>query len=226
MKIQFLNGPYQGESFPVKKGLILSRKKRKKQDIEILDSKASTPHAEIIKKKELYYLKDLNSKNGIYVRRRRQKLLLLKIQTKFFIGETGFEVVEKQLFSGKNWQNSLIKELKPARLTLKNKAQELLPIDPLLELTFLSGVQKGLKWFVAYGPRVAGTKSIDLPVLESSLPARCFSLKPSSSGGVVFKTSHPKKVLLNKKSVQEKQLKTGDKIYFGNACLKAKFLKK
>ena len=233
MKIKFINGPNQGKQFKVQTGVILSRKKLKKEDISILDPKASSPHAEIIKKRKYFYLKDLNSKNGTYVNEDINDLFALKPGLKFFIGETGFQVMDtppepkKKKSVKKTWQDTIIEELEKYSERIKDpQAEEMLPIYPTLQLSFKSGPQKGDVWHVYYGPRQSGSASVDLPILEPSAPGICFSLHPISEGGVLFKTTFPDKVFLNKKHQSKKNLEAGDIISIVNTLIEVSFSKK
>ena len=230
MKIQFINGPNQGKEFKIQAGLILSRKKLKKGDIAVLDPKASSPHAEIIKKRKSFYLKDLDSKNGTCVDEDINDLFALKPGTTFFIGETGFQVMDspppkpKKQIIKKTWQETITEVLKKHLKQIKDPpAQEMLPIYPTLKLTFKSGSQKGDVWHVYYGPRQSGSASVDLPILDPSAPGICFSLHPVTGGGVLFKTTFSDKVLLNKKHQNRKNLEAGDLISVADTLIEVSF---
>ena len=234
MKIQFINGPNQGKQFTVEAGLVLSRKEKQKGDIAVLDPKASNPHAEIVKKRTRFFLKDLDSKNGTSVNNDIKDLFVLKPGLKFFIGSTGFKVLDspkpakkkkKPLEVKKNWREQVAAELTKHLEGISDVSdKKILPVFPVLQLTFKSGAQKGEVWLIYYGPRQAGSACVDLPVLESSAPPECFTLHPKASGEVVFHTAYPKQVLLNKKHQRKKTLQKGDIITFSNVSITADFL--
>ena len=230
MKIKFINGPNQGKQFTVQAGLILSRKKQEKGDIAVLDPKASNPHAEIIKKRKSFYLKDMDSKNGTYVDEEINDLFALKPGMTFFIGKTEFQVIDtpppkpKKKVIKKSWQETLKEELEKHSQKIKDSpAQDILPIHPTLKLTFQSGPQKGDTWHIYYGPRQVGSASVDLPILDPTAPGVCFSLQPIAEGKVLFKTTFPDKVLLNKKHQSKKNLKEGDLISVADTVIEVSF---
>lgn len=230
MKIKFINGPNQGKQFTVQAGLILTRKKQEKGDIAVLDPKASNPHAEIIKKRKSFYLKDMDSKNGTYVDEEINDLFALKPGLKFFIGKTGFQVVDtpppkpKKKVIKKTWEETISEELNKHLKKIKDSpAQDMLPIYPALKLTFKSGTQKGDTWHIYYGPRQSGSASADLPILDPKAPEICFSLQPVTGGGVLFKTTFPDKVLLNKKHQSKRNLQDGDLISVADTLIEVSF---
>ena len=225
LRVFFLNGPQKGNYFTVKKGLILTRNKKEEGDIFVEDPKASNPHAEIIKKKGGFYLQDMDSKNGTYVNEEISDLFALKPGLKFRIGKTFFKVKAppKPPKPKKPWPEAVTEEL--SNLSLKDRPRKLSPIQPSLILNFKSGVQKGDKWHICYGPRTAGSESLDLPILEPQAPDICFSLEPDKSS-VLFKTSYPEKVLLNKDHISKKNLKAGDLISFASMLIEVRYKKK
>lgn len=222
MKICFLNGPYKGKEFSIKKGLILSRSSKKEEDISLKDPKASNPHAKIVKKKGLFYLQDMDSKNGTYVDKEINDLFALRPGLKFQIGKTLLQVKEEPK-PQKPWNEIVMEELK--KVSIENNLKSIKVIEPALILQFKSGVQKGNKWRIHYGPREAGSHCLDLPILDPQAPDRCFSLEPSK-GAVVFKTLYPEKILINKKHISKKKLITGDCISFANTSIEVSYSKK
>ena len=222
MKIYFLNGPNKGKEFPVTKGLILSRNSKKEGDITVEDPKASNPHAKIVKKKSLFYLQDMNSKNGTYVNKEISDLFVLSPGLKFQIGQTVLQVKDSPK-PQKPWNEIVIEELK--KLSIKNHPKKLQVIKPALILKFKSGIQKGNQWHIHYGPREAGSGCLDLPILEPQAPDICFSLEPLK-GSVLFKTPYPEKILLNNKHISKKNLVTGDCISFASAFIEISYGKK
>ena len=219
LNIHFLNGPHKGKKFPVKKGLTLTRNNKEEGDILIEDSKASNPHAEIVKKKGKFYLKDMDSKNGTYFEEEINDLFALTPGIIFQIGSTKFEV-KKAPPPEKPWYEIIAEELK--NKTVKDHIKNLQVIHPPLILVFKSGPQKGDKWRICYGPREAGSASLDLPILEAKAPDICFSLKPYKKS-VLFKTLYPEKVLLNKKHISKKNLITGDRISFASTLIEISY---
>ncbi len=222
MKICFLNGPYKGKEFPVKKGLILSRNSEEEEDIAIKDPKASNPHAKIVKKKNIFYLQDMDSKNGTYVNEEINDFFALQPGLKFQIGQTVLQVKESPK-PKKPWNEAVMEELK--KISFENHPKPMKTITPPLVLKFKSGVQKGNTWHIHYGPREAGSSCLDLPILDPQAPDICFSLEPSKDS-VLFKTLYPEKILINKKHISKKKLTNGDCISFANTSIEVSYNKK
>ena len=219
LEISFLNGPNKGNIFLIEKGLVLTRNKKEEGDIFIEDPKASNPHAEIIKKRGLFYLKDMDSKNGTYVNEEINDLFALEPGIKFRIGKTILQV-KKAPPPKKHWSEIVKENL--SSVSLKDTPKKISLIKPSLILTFKSGVQKGDKWHLCYGPRTAGSASLDLPILEPQAPPICFFLKPGNQF-VLFKTTYPEKVLLNKQHISKKILKPGDHISFNSMLIEVNY---
>jgi len=219
MKICFLNGPNKGKEFPVKSNLILSRDNREEGDIAVEDPKASNPHAKIVKKKEGFYQKKMDSKMGADVNKERSDSFVLKPGLQFKSGQTLLQVKETPK-PQKPWNEIVIEELQ--NLSIKDQPKKMQVIKPALILTFKSGVQKDSTWNICYGPREAGSASLDLPILEPQAPGICFHLEPSDKS-VLFKTRYPDKVLLNKEHTQKKILKDGDCISFAGTFIEISY---
>ena len=229
MKIRFLTGTNKDKLFSVQKNVVLSRTTNS-GDIAILDSQASNPHAKIIKKGNLYYLKDLDSKNGTYLDNKTNNYFPLKHGLQFQIGSTVLQVIDpppakKTSIKNPSWVSTVIKELKKNQLKIKDQQKLLEIIQPALVLKFKSGIQKSDSWVLHYGPRQAGRACLDLPILDPQAPDICFSLHPLNNQ-VLFKTPYPEKVLINNKFLSEKILQNKDKISFSNTCIEISFSKK
>ena len=162
----------------------------------------------------MFYLQDLDSKNGTLLNEEINDFFALKPGLKFQIGETLFQV--KAVPKPEHWSKALRKELKKA--PVQDSPKEIQVIQPPLILKFKAGVQKGDTWHIYYGPRRAGSASLDLPFLEPNAPDIAFSLEPDRSA-VLFKTLYPDQVLLNKKHVQRKKLADKDQISFRGALI-------
>ena len=218
MKIIFLNGPHKGREFLVQAGLQIARDRGEKQDILIDDSQASNPHAEIVKKKGVFYLQDMDSKNGTLVEEEINDFFALKVGLKFQIGHTLFQVKDQP--KPLSWSKALREELK--NISVQDTPKTIKIIHPPLILKFKSGVQKGSAWHIYYGPRTVGASSLDLPFLEPKAPALAFSLEVENQA-VLFKTLYPDQILLNKKHLKQKKLLDKDRISFGSALIEVSY---
>jgi len=65
-KLFILNGPHKGTSFPLK-GKELSIGRSPNNDIQVEGISVSRRHAKLIKKDNKYFIKDLKSKNGVFI---------------------------------------------------------------------------------------------------------------------------------------------------------------
>ena len=218
MKIKFLNGPHKDREFPIQEGIQLTRDRGEKGDIFIEDPQASNPHAEVVKKKGRLYLQDLDSKNGTLVDEKVNDFFALKVGIQFQIGQTLLQVLQPPKVV--HWSKAIHEKLKT--LPVQDTLKEVQAIHPPLVLKFKSGLQKGDIWHIYYGPRTAGSASLDLPFLEPHAPELSFSLEPSPSA-VLFKTLYPDQVLLNKKHLKQKKLANKDQISFGSALIEVHY---
>ena len=217
MKLVILNGPAKGQTFKLKEAVVLSRQAGK-GEIPISDQLASSPHAKVIAKKGLFYLKDMDSKNGTYVEGKINDYFPLRTGLKFQIGSTWLEV--RKIKSPPHWRRAVVKELNTCLPQIKDKLQEIRPFKKAVLLNFASGIQKSQTWTLCYGPRVAGRESLDLPLLDPLSPPVCFLLYPDKEGHLLFKTPCPEEVSLNGESQSEKKLQNQDQISFGGTCIK------
>ena len=108
--------------------------------------------------------------------------------------------------------------------SVPNSKKPIAAFDQSINLVFLRGVQAETSWTLGYGPRVAGPRSMDLPIYEPKAPDPCFEILPTAKG-IQFKTFHADQVLLNGKSVNSKELQHGDQITIHNSVIEVEFLK-
>ena len=199
-------------------GLVIGRST--KAHFLIQDPKASGLHAKVVKEGAYFKILDLDSSNGLFYKGKKVKSLRLSPGKEFQIGDTVFFVKAR----GSNWRsvvyNFLRKELKKG--VFENKAQTLYPLSQVLNLTFTQGLQKGESWLIGYTPRSIGAESLDLTILEPKAPKECFTLTKNEKS-VIYKTTVPEKVLLNRKSLREQTLKSGDVITIGATSLSVSF---
>ena len=96
------------------------------------------------------------------------------------------------------------------------------PLSPAIVLEFVRGLQVNSRWVLGYGPRKVGPSALDLPIWEPGAPAVCFEILPTS-GGVMFKTSHPDFVRVNGEGVDSHVLRVGDKIQINETIIEVDF---
>ena len=208
--IQATKGPLKGKNFKLKKKLKIGRNQG---DIVLKDSLVSESHAEILYSAKKIELLDKGSKNKFYVEGKKCSSAILTEGTKFQIGRSQF-VLKLAKSPQEQWSDflfSIEEEIKDMPLSLQNFSQ---PVT----VEFGTGLQKGQKYILYYGPRFFGRHCVDCPVLDKKAPEKSFVLIPQKSQ-ILFQTSDPDRVLLNKKSVEKATLKNKDQILVGDSVL-------
>jgi FHA domain len=244
LSLKIISGPLQGRIYPIRDGAVIGRAD---VDISLSDAKVSGRHAKIEKgpAKE-FVLIDLGSTNGIRVKGQRLAQVTLSPGLILKIGNTACEVLRSDdsisdetlppleeiaipplpppapIKKAKTWREYLTQFTARAKEKVKNRANTILPFDPLLILTIQRGLQSGTEWTLGFGPRNIGAAGLDLPLFEPSAPPLAFSVEPSGRAAK-FVTKHPDKVRLNGKSVSAEVLKAGDMIYVSDTIIKVSY---
>jgi len=91
-----------------------------------------------------------------------------------------------------------------------------------IKVIFETGLQKGREYRLDYGPRFFGRNSVDCPIFDKKSPKKAFALIPQKQA-VLFKSSHPDQVQINRQNEEQCKLKSGDEIFVGDTILKIKF---
>ena len=214
--IRPLTGPLKGRKFIMTESLKLGRRQG---DIVLNDPAASDPHAEIkLNSKGHPVLKDLNSKNGVFVNGKKQSKILLEKNSTFTIGRSEFQV------SFLETPEEIWKEvLKDGLLRVSDRPKNLSFFPCPLGIEFLSGPQKGARLTLTYGPRYFGSFSVDIPLLDSQAPPEAFVLSPVK-WQTVFKTDFPETVQLNGRQIRQIAIKDNDFVVIGETEIKITFL--
>ena len=212
--LKALTGPVQNQVFPVKHGLKIGRSLG---DIILKDPLVSDLHAEIqIYSNGKIMILDKDSKNKIVINDQRTIKSVLEKGTRFKIGQTEFILdfirTPEEIWS--KYIKKIAKDIQDRPLRLKPFCQE-------IEIVFISGLQKGRRHYLSYGPRFFGSHSVDFPIFEKQAPKKAFVLVPSETK-TSFVTNHPSIVRLNGKKIKKAGVKNGDKILIGDTVLKIK----
>lgn len=225
--IEIVDGPNEGSRFKVEEGLTLGRSKA---DIIIKDPKVSSTHAQFaIDGKGQYVLVDLDSSNGLHIAGRRVKKVALLSGVIFEVGRTQFQVVtvEEEVaidFSRLITWRSIVKDKLQNLDEAKPPSPGILQsFSPALKLSFIQGIQTDEEIILGYGPRHAGSDSLDIELLDEEAPKEAFELHPGP-GMVEIKIKAIGRVTLNNKSVDAEMLKDGDLISVGNTLIKVTYL--
>ena len=214
--IRPLSGPLKGRKFLVTGSLKLGRRKG---DIILNDPAASDPHAEIrLNSKGHLLLRDMDSKNGVFVKGKKRSKILLRENSKFTIGKSEFQILFLET-PEKIWMAIL----KDSVSRVSNRPKDLSFFPCPLGVDFLSGPQKGTHFSLTYGPRYFGSFSVDVPLLDPEAPPRAFVLS-SVKWQTVFKTDFPETVQLNRQQTRQMAIKDNDSVFIGETEIKITFL--
>ena len=212
--LQALTGPVQGKAFKVRNGLRIGRSSG---DIVLKDSSVSDLHAEIqIYSSGQIMIVDKDSKNKIFIGKKRVVKSVLEEGSKFTIGSTEFQLKFIKT-PEESWSQFLalsVKSIQNQPLALKNFFKS-------VEVKFLYGIQKGQSYYLSYGPRFFGRHSVDCPVFDKKSPGKCFTLVPKEKE-IFFITKYPNIVQLNKQKIEKAKINDGDKILVGDSLLEVK----
>jgi pSer/pThr/pTyr-binding forkhead associated (FHA) protein len=240
--LEIIDGPLQGTRTPLRDGLTLGRKGC---DLNIEDSKVSSRHARLEERPDgSFWLIDDDSANGIRVDGKRTPELRLKAGASFRLGRTRFQVlgagemaseglqtkvknVFKKAKGGKKWREVIVhlseRVIRESELK-KIPTDALLPFEHALKLSFKRGIQSGTDWILSYGPREVGASSVDLPLFEPGLPAKCFRLLPRDNEIVIrIEEAAFGKILLNGKRFETAFVRPGDVLEIGNTQIEIEF---
>ena len=207
-------GPLKGFKIRAKNGLTLGGSG---SHVDLKDKYASSIHARVhLDENNKFSIRDEGSETGMYCNGRRVVKAELTEGFKIKIGRTIFQVhlVKLKIPVPKNtdfWIGLIKNKYQNISQKPMEKPIELQSMTPIIKLHFVSGLQLETQWHLGYGPRIIGSESMDLKIMEKNAPAICFELIPTEKG-VLYQTDHKKIVHLNGKPVQEKILKQGDSI--------------
>jgi pSer/pThr/pTyr-binding forkhead associated (FHA) protein len=234
---EVIEGPDLGKKFRVALGMRLGRGNC---DITLSDKKVSGVHAIIEKDQQNHLvLVDQDSSNGIKLAGRSVKRVMLLPGVEFRLGQTlikvkaieeNVRVEEPQMEAPagpvcpKDWRKALNFWVSQVPLQdIPSPTKSVLSFEPAIKLIFIEGVQSDEEIFIGFGPRKAGSDILDIDIHESSAPAIAFELEPIN-GSAIFKTSHPKIVLVNEEEVSLKTLRDGDLIRIGKTLIRVNFV--
>ena len=210
--LKALTGPVKGQVFPIKHGLRIGRSLG---DIILNDQLVSDLHAEIqIYSNGKIMIIDKDSKNKIIINDRRTVKSILEKGATFRIGQTDFKL--EFIMPPEEIWSELIKR---CAKNIQDHPLFLQPFLQAIEIVFLSGLQKGNRHYLSYGPRFFGSRSVDFPVFEKKAPEKAFALVPGKAN-TLFVTNHPSVVHLNGKKIKKAHIKSGNKISIGSTILK------
>ncbi len=223
--IEIMAGAGEGSRYQVDVGTTLGRAKA---DILIRDPKVSTTHAKVVlNAQKQFVLEDLDSSNGLHLNGRRVKKITLLPGVTFEVGRTLFKVLEvddhvaedfSRIVTWRGILKSFVSNFPQPPATALVPVQA---FSPALKLLVVQGLQSEQEFFLGYGPRMAGSRTLDIELLDPRSPEQAFELLPGP-GMVQFKSLSPK-VLLNGQKVSVDMLKDGDLITVGETVLRVSY---
>lgn len=225
--IEVLTGADEGLKFKAEAGIQIGRSKG---HVILNDSKISGLHAEVqIDARGQLVLIDLDSSNGLIINGRNVKRIALLPGVVFELGRTQLKVFQMEELDAEaygaviTWRTTLREELP------KLEGHNVLPPNPpepfvaALRLNFIQGVQADQAIVLGYGPRWAGSLSMDVELLDEEAPEKAFVIEPGP--GVAFiKSLAPTRVYLNQKLFDKEPLNDGDQVSFGNTIILVSYL--
>lgn len=99
-RIRVKNGPHKGAEFDIKDDSLVIGRDEIKDGIQILDQGVSRRHAEIFRIGEMFFIRDLGSRNGTFVNEEKVTEELLRVGDEVKIGSTVMVFEDKKSRSG------------------------------------------------------------------------------------------------------------------------------
>ena len=117
-----MNGPNKGQTFDLE-GDVYTIGRSPDNDIQIMDNTISRNHLKIIRKKNEYFIEDLNSKNGTFVNGERVKagvLVAVKRGVPLAVGRVFLHLSENNKTADEQEKGPALKDSTPKRTTPKD----------------------------------------------------------------------------------------------------------
>ena len=197
--------------------------------VNLKDKYVSDIHARIlIDENNQFIIKDEGSETGTYYNGVRILKKPLNGGDEIKIGRTLFQINYSKASVDVPRNTDFWSEL------IKNKYRNIsqkpddTPISlqsmiPIIKLHFIEGLQLETEWHIGYGPRVIGSESTDLKIMEKNAPAICFELLPSEKG-ILFQTNHKKIVQINGQPKKQHLLEQDDIITIYESTIKVSLI--
>ena len=224
MILKVISGAGKGQVIQLSPQLVLGRSKG---DVLIQDKSISSPHAEIERYNNQYFLKDLNSKQGTFCNGERMSHFVLEDGLVFHLGSVQLMVQkegdeENSASLSKAQVVSLNVEgdfLKDELFNVYDEPKEIQFLDKPIKLKFEKGVQKGLVWEISYLPRKIGSQDADLPLIYPTLQNVSFKLNLEGNK-IIFSTDNKDMFLVDYKTEDTAELKDQSLIIIGASYIR------
>lgn len=225
--IEILEGSRQGSRFKIESGHKIGRNRG---DIIIEDEKISGQHAQFeLDNKGQFVLIDLDSSNGIVIGNRRVKRVAMMPGVVFRLGRTSFQVTSVEEAQApefarvRTWKENLAEKLPLDDVQNKVTTGVVQAFSPTLRLNFIQGIQADESLLLGYGPRRAGSQSLDIDLQDPEAPDLAFELVPGD-GLAQIKNLCQNKLSLNNKPFETEVLNDGDLIRIGGTLIKVNYV--
>ncbi len=228
VSIEIIDGPLKGMEVELRPGMKIGRSGA---DLNLKDPKASSIHAEVRIRggsENTMVLLDLGSTNGIKIGGKRVASVDLRAGVEFQIGNTLMKVtetaeaeVDPKAPKLSDWRSHLVR-IASKVVPLPLPKIEVRPFDPMIELVFTAGPNRGERLVLGYGPRSLGHDSAEIKLVELTPEKLSFEFVPVSTGVVEFRTKNTDQIRFNALSKGAETIKTGDKIQFGTTVIEIK----
>jgi pSer/pThr/pTyr-binding forkhead associated (FHA) protein len=245
--LELLNGPKKGKKIEIFDQMIIGRSK---SDLILQDSKASSQHAKIIEENGIYTLKDLGSRNGLKVGKKKLTKLVLSPGVEVQIGSHLMKVSE---ISDKAIKERLQKPKPTPEAHLPKNVATLHKVLPKKKLTWQESIGVFLKAAIENSENQVNPKlmvfdkTCKLQFLDGIQTSSTYELQygPRNFGnaclefpiyeedapdlcfqitqaeeGLSFYTPYPETVLLNGQGHSVQILKNNDEIQINNTIIK------
>ena len=224
MILKVISGANKGQIIQLSPQLVLGRSKG---DVLLQDESISDPHAEIERYNNQYFLKDLNSKRGIFCNGEKLSHFVLEEGLVFHLGSVQLEV---QKGSDEENSASLSKAqvaslnvdgefLKDELFNVYDEPKEIQFLDKPIKLKFEKGVQKGLVWEISYLPRKIGSQDADLPLIYPTFQNVSFKLNLKDNK-IIFSTDNKDMFLVDYNTEDTAELKDQSLIIIGASYIR------
>lgn len=200
--IKVLSGSLSDRIFHLKEKLVFGRSAG---DVVLKELSVSDPHGEVKQQADgRVILQDLDSKNGIFIEGKAQATVFLEKGMVFTIGGSDFQLIAFKT-PEEVWLDFLNDNIK----NIKNKPRKLQAFAKPVQINFIEGPQKGMKFVLGYGPRSFGSGCVDIPLLDSKIPDKAFKLIPKGRS-LNFYTKYPELYMKSRSGKMQSTLSVGE----------------
>jgi hypothetical protein len=224
--LEIASGDLKGTKFPVREGYKLGRASG---EIIIPDKKVSGLHAQVkVDSKGQFVLVDQGSSNGLIINGQKVRRLAMLPGVMFQVGRTALRVVQGEESTEptrviqRSWREILVWEARKLGIDKNSPNPDIVGFAPALRLSFLSGPNAETELLLGWGPRLFGSNTLDIELLEPNIPPVAFMIRPDPAGAMI-QTEHSHLVLLNQMPAQSNILHERDLLKIGSTNIEVHY---